>query len=71
MHGNVAAIDDTEADGGEWLNERLRLQRASHVAPHWQHASVLPSNWLRGCVAFQSARRATAPPLVGTVELLI
>ena len=71
MHGNVATIDDAEADVGEWLNERLRLQRDSHVAPHWRHASVPPSNWLRGRVALPTTRRAMAPPLVGTVELLI
>ncbi len=70
-HGNVAALDDVEADRSAWLNERLRPQRDAHAAPHWQHVSAPPNKWLRDRVAIPTARRATAPPLVGMVELRI
>lgn len=67
----VAAFDDDSANRTDDVGARLRLQADAHLAPHWAQRSIAPRQCFSCPAALAAARRATAPPLAGTVELLI
>ncbi len=69
VHAKVLAIDDVEPDFAACLGERLKVD--AHVAPHWQAAVAPARDWRHERAALPPARRASAPPLTGIVELLI
>lgn len=70
-HAVAATADDLEASWTEQLSERLRPQEHTCAAPHWQGMQVPTCAWLIDCAPKTRTRRATAPLLVGIVELLI
>lgn len=70
-HARIADIEDAESDDNASIVERLRLQSDAYAAPAWEQSARAPRDWRHERVALRIARRATAPPLAGIVELLI
>lgn len=70
-HAVAATADEFEESWTEQLSKRLRLQEHTCAAPHWQIMRAPARAGLIDCAPKTHMRRATAPLLVGIVELLI